>query len=110
MVIGLTILGHRSPRLAFIPPVSWVTNARAEPWIMAGAIACLLSVLGSRLAQRRQQVAVFVLMGAMIGYYGIVPVVLPVWVRSDLLAGATRIDLHGICLQTHRYTCGQRPR
>ena len=106
MLVALVMAGHRVARLAFVPPVSWVVGAQVDPVMMAGAIACLLTVLRARMRQRRQRIALTVLRAVMVGFYGLTPLLLPMVVRGDLLAGATTVDIHGVCLQTHGYTCG----
>ena len=45
-------------------------------------------------------------MGAMIFYYGMLPAVLALGVRSALGHAITRVDQNGVCLQTTGYTCG----
>jgi Peptidase C39 family len=106
MIVGLVMTGHRVARLAFVAPVSWVLGAQVDPVVMAGATACLLTVLSTRMRQRRQRIALAVLMAVMVGFYGMTPLLLPIAVRGDLLAGVTTVDAHGVCLQTHGYTCG----
>jgi hypothetical protein len=105
-LVALVMAGHRMAWLAFVAPVSWMVGAKVDPVVMAGAIACLLTVLGGRMRQRRQRLAIGVLMSVMMAFYGIVPLIMPLMVRADLLAGTTHVDLHGVCLQTHGYTCG----
>ena len=105
-IIGLVILGHRSPVFLFIPPVSWAVDADIHPLLMALVIPFLLSTIIPRLAQRRQRIAVGAFLPIVTIYFAVIPLVLPLVVRSQLAIGSTTFDTHGVCLQSHGYTCG----
>ena len=106
LATGLVVAGHRSARFSFVWPVSWAVNPHVEPLLMAVVVPLMFSVLIVRLKLLRQRVAVGVMTGAMFCYFACVPWVAPLMVRGNLLAGRTRMDRHGVCLQTHGYTCG----
>jgi hypothetical protein len=106
LVVGVVIVGHRSMGLSVVAPFSWAIDAHVTPQLMALAIPLMLSVLIVRLKERRKRVAASVAMGAMLAAYCVLPVVMPMAARGSLLAGRTVVDRHGVCLQTHGFTCG----
>jgi hypothetical protein len=106
LVVALVILGHRSMTLSVLPPISWAIHPDVGPYLMALAIPALLSTLGTKLPDRRKRAAVTVLMLFMVAAYSFLPIVSPLTARASLLAGHTVLDSHGICHQTHPYTCG----
>jgi len=106
VLVGLVILGHRSTRLAFWPPVMWATGANWNPLLMTAAIAVMFAALVVRLPAKRSRPATVLAMGAMLLHYGLMPAALPLMVRPALAAAATRLDSHEICLQAHAYSCG----
>ncbi len=105
-IIGLVILGHRSPKLLFVPPISWAVDADIHPLLMAVVIPFLLSTIIPRLAHRRQRIAVGAFLPIVTIYFAMIPLVLPLAVRSQLAIDSTTFDTHGVCLQSHGYTCG----
>jgi hypothetical protein len=106
IVIALVILGHRSVALSFVAPISWVVEARANPLLMSLAVTMMLVTLLVRLPEHRKRVALGAMTAAMVAYNGVIPVLAPIVVRGALGATPTRIDSHGVCRQTHGYTCG----
>jgi predicted double-glycine peptidase len=103
--ITLVILGHRSSRLIFIAPISWAVDIDVEPLLMAVAIPLMLVTLLMRMPrQRRIMIVIFLVF--MVVNYSVLPPLCPLLVRTALASAQTRIDRHGICLQTHSYTCG----
>jgi len=105
-VVAIVIVGHRSMILSVVPPFSWAIAPDIGPLIMALVVPLMLSILIVRLAEKRKRVFVSILMMVMVGVYSVLPVVAPMAARGNLLAGKTKVDSHGICLQTHGYTCG----
>jgi len=105
-IVTLVILGRRSVAASFVQPVEWVTRTSVIYLLMSAAVPALLATLMPRLRTRGQRVAITVLMSVMVIYYGLLPVILPWWVRPSLAAIPTRMDPHGVCLQAHEYTCG----
>jgi predicted double-glycine peptidase len=108
IAVVLVILGRRSAQLCFMPPVSWAVDARIEPLMMAVAVPCLLGTLIARLPRQNlfRRCSIIAFMVLMVVYYAVLPPLCPLLVRGALAAGQTQIDDHGVCRQTHAYTCG----
>ncbi|HEY4328499.1 MAG TPA: cysteine peptidase family C39 domain-containing protein [Phycisphaerae bacterium] len=110
--IAIVILGHRSARLSFLPPISWAIAPDINPFLMTVVISTLFSMLIARLPPKAagrgstSRSSVAVMMAMLLIYYGVLPALLPLMVRASLLATKTSMDSHHICLQTHGYTCG----
>ena len=104
LVVAIS-LARRIPRLAFVPPFSWIMIGRVEFALLAVGSAVLLMTPLSRLPHRRQRVMVAALTVAFAGYF-ILPFVLPGVVRSRLAVLQTKMDRDGVCRQTTGYTCG----
>ena len=105
LILLLVILGHRWPRAAFVPPVSWAVHPDVSPLLMTATIALLFGTLLPRLPVRRR-VAVRLVTGIMLLNYGLLPAALPLAARSALASTQTHLDRQGVCKQTHAYTCG----
>ncbi len=84
----------------------WLTDARVNPLVMAAAVPLLLGVLVRRLSMVRQRRVVAAAMWAMVGYYCVLPGVMPVVARGVVRGQPTVLDLDGVCRQTHDFTCG----
>jgi len=106
LAIGLIILGHRSTALSFQPPISWAIHPYVAPLLMAAAIPLMLATLILRLPVRRSRIVVSVLMGIMLIYYVLFPLLLPLAARASLAATPSSVDDQNVCRQTHSYTCG----
>ena len=106
LIVGTVMLGHRSMGLSVVVPFSWVISPDVGPLLMALVVPVMLSVLIVRLRERRKRAVVNAAMIFMFAFYSLVPVIMPLAVRGSLLAGRTVIDSHGVCLQSHGYTCG----
>jgi hypothetical protein len=106
LAIGLVIMGHRSVALSFVAPFSWAIDPWIGPFLMAAAVPVMLSTLIVRLPRRRMRIMVGVLMVVMVGYYALMPVVVPVLARSSLAGMKTEIGAGGVCHQSPVYTCG----
>jgi hypothetical protein len=105
LCIALVLIGHRSHRLAFTPPISWITDVTVGPLLMAAAISMLFATLIARLPRPRRRM-VWLLLAVMLLAHALLPVIAPLAVRSSLARARTRFDTHGVCLQTTPYTCG----
>ncbi|MCL2646292.1 MAG: cysteine peptidase family C39 domain-containing protein [Phycisphaerales bacterium] len=106
LLVSLVIVGRRSVYLSFVWPFSWAISPHVGPLMMGMAIPVMLGVLMVRLPERRKRVMVGILAGAMLVYFGLLPVVLPLAVRGSLLGTATVVDHDGVCWQQHNYSCG----
>lgn len=93
-------------RLAFVAPMSWAVDADVGPLVMTPVVAVLFTILIMRLPRRRPSVAIGAMMAFLLAYYGLLPALLPLIVRSSLTGRPTKFDDRQTCLQTHVYTCG----
>ncbi|MGN6370446.1 MAG: cysteine peptidase family C39 domain-containing protein [Phycisphaerae bacterium] len=105
-VVSLVMVGHRSMGLSVVAPFSWLIAPDVSPYLMAFTIPLLLSTLIVRLRQPRKKAMVTVFMLFMGCAYSLLPVACPALARASLLSTPTRFDAHGVCLQSHGYTCG----
>lgn len=107
LALILTIaLARRYPALAFVPPVSWMMSGRTPFALIALVATMVLTTPLSRLAARRDRLAVVVMMVAAVAYASIWPFAAPAFNQKQLRSLQTRIDEDGICRQTTSYTCG----
>ena len=87
--LTLVILGHRFPRAAFVPPVSWAVHPDLSPLLMTGVVSLLFSTLLFKLPTKRRM-AVVVVMAVMLINYGLLPAAMPLVARPAL--ASTRIS------------------
>jgi predicted double-glycine peptidase len=103
--VGLVIAGHRLPALSLVPPVSWAVDVTVAPFLMAFLIPAMFAALVPRLPKQRRTF-ITVVTGLMVINYALLPAACPLAVRPALEVTRTKFDPHGVCLQTHPYTCG----
>ena len=60
----------------------------------------------SRLRYRFERITVLFAMSLIVIWFGILPFLMPAFIREDLSNLETRLDAGGICYQTTAYTCG----
>ncbi len=106
LVIGVVILGERTQRFHFVPPMSWFVSLNWNPMLMTGVISTLLTLLLLRLPQRRTRYFLGATMAAMLIFYGVLPAAMPLAARASLLSKKTVIDASGVCRQQHDFSCG----
>lgn len=106
LVIGVVILGERTERWRFVPPMAWLVRLEWNPLVMTAAIAVLLTILLVRLPRKSTKCVLGVAMGAMLLVYGLFPAVMALAARGTLLSTATRMDYSGVCRQSHGFSCG----
>jgi predicted double-glycine peptidase len=100
------VLARRLPRLEFAVPIAWLMAGRTEFAALGFAVPLLLATLIPRLARRREQVLLWVLVCSYVIAQSASPFLLPAFSRASLAALETTIDGHGVCLQSTGYTCG----
>lgn len=103
--VSLVIVGHRLPELSLVPPVTWAVDVRIAPFAMAFVIPGMFATLVPRLPRERRTF-VAIVTSLMVINYALLPAACPLAVRPALAATRTKFDPHGVCLQTHPYTCG----
>ena len=95
-----------SPRIELIPPFRWIMADRMEFAAIALICTTLLTASLSRLRQRRQRLAVFILMVLITAYFSVPPFLMAVFEYAHLSGLETTIDRDGVCLQSNGYNCG----
>jgi predicted double-glycine peptidase len=105
-MIILYAAGTRNPAFSFIPPISWMMMGRNKFAIMGLIGSTVLTTPLLKLPNRRDRIAVSVLMVCVVAGTSIWPFLAPAFNRSALAGISTRIDSDGICLQSTSYTCG----
>lgn len=93
------------PQLTMIPPLSWMLIGRSRFVCFNFIAAMVLSAPLARLPQKRNRIAVCMLIALLISV-SMVPFLAPAFNRSYLATLKTRLDPDGVCLQSNEYTCG----
>jgi hypothetical protein len=106
VVIALFAVASRKPALAFVPPISWMMLGRTKFAITGFVRAMILTTPLLKLPNRRDRIAVSLLMLCVVFAISVWPFLAPAFNRSDLASLVTRIDNDGVCLQNTGYTCG----
>jgi len=104
-IVALYCLAMFQPRVALVPPVSWMMGGRGRFALFNFVAVMLLSTPLSRLPRKRTRLVVGLLMIVLTGV-SIVPFLAPAFNRSYLAGLRTRIDANGVCRQSNDYTCG----
>ena len=99
-------LAYHVPALLFQPPVSWMMMGLRKFAVMGFIATLVLTTPLSRVPERRNRVAIGVLMALIVFFMSIWPFIAPMVDRQSLSQLHTQIDEHGICIQTTGYTCG----
>jgi hypothetical protein len=98
-LVLLYCLAELEPRLAVVPPLSWMMIGRGKfVWFNVVTTMVLSTPLG-RLAQRRNRVMVGLLI-LVLSSMSVVPFLAPAFNRSYLAGLRTRIDSDGVCRQS----------
>ncbi|HVT80773.1 MAG TPA: cysteine peptidase family C39 domain-containing protein [Phycisphaerae bacterium] len=105
-VLVASFAGHRSIRLSFIPPISWIADARANPPVVALAATLLMSILITHLPMRRTRTLTAGMAVAVVLYTCVWPLAMALGARRSLAAIHTTLNTYGVCLQSRTYTCG----
>ena len=105
-LILVRALAMHIPALEFVPPISWMMLGRVKFAIVGLVTTMVLTTPLSRLPQRRDRVAVCVLMIWIVLQTSVWPFLAPAFNRNYLATLKTKIDSDGICLQSNDYNCG----
>ncbi len=101
----LYCLAMFDPRVALVPPISWMMLGRARFGTFNVVAVMLLTVPMFRLPNKRNRVVVSVLI-VVLTLLSALPFVAPAFNRSYLAGLKTKVDLDGVCHQSNDYTCG----
>jgi len=103
-LVLLYCLAMFQPRLALVPPISWMMIGRNRFVFFNFAAVMLLATPMSKLPQKRNRIVVCAFI-CVLTAVSIVPFLAPAFNRGYLAALKTRIDSDGICRQSNDYTC-----
>ncbi|MDB6125291.1 MAG: Peptidase bacteriocin processing [Pedosphaera sp.] len=106
IMIVLYAAATRHPAFSFVPPISWMMMGRNKFAIIGFIGSMVLTTPMLKLPNRRDRIAISLLMVCVVGVTSIWPFLAPAFNRNDLAKISTRIDSDGICLQSTAYTCG----
>jgi len=104
-LILLYCLAIFEPRVAQVPPISWMMIGRSRFVSFNFVATMVLSAPLARLPQKRNRVVVCILM-IVLTAMSVVPFLAPAFNRSYLAGLKTRIGADGVCRQSNDYTCG----
>jgi len=106
LLIAALVIIRCDNSLAFVPPFSWITTGRVKFVILSLAVTMGLTTPLSRLPRRCEKFTVCALMTVVVVWFSVLPFLVPVLIKDQLLRLPTRIDSDGICFQSTDYTCG----
>jgi predicted double-glycine peptidase len=104
-LILLYCLAMFEPRLALVPPISWMMIGRSRFVCFNFIAAMVLSAPLGRLPRKRDRIVVCVLI-LVLTAMSVLPFLAPAFNRSYLAGLKTRLDSDGVCRQSNDYTCG----
>jgi len=93
-------------RFGFAGPLLWMTAGRVKFVILSVAVTVGLTTPLRRLPRRLEKVLVCIVMVVVVGWFCVVPFVMPALIRGRLANLETKVDSSGVCLQSTDYTCG----
>jgi len=105
VVIGVMVMSRYVNSLTFMPPLNWIVTSRAKFVILALVTTTGLTTPLSRLPHRFEKRTVCISMGMIVGWFSVLPFLVPALIRDSLANLETTIDATGICYQTTDYTC-----
>lgn len=94
------------PALEMKLPFRLLMHDRREYVVMAAATALLLAVPVGRLTRKTTAVLTTVFASLFVLHFSLLPFLLPIFNRSELLEIRTSFDSYGVCMQNTGYTCG----
>jgi predicted double-glycine peptidase len=106
ILISMLVLTRFYNTLFFTPPFSWVTAGRTRFIVLAFAVTMGLTAPLSRLPRRCEKLIVGVLMAIVVGWFSVMPFLVPALIKDALSNLTTTINSNGICYQSTDYTCG----
>jgi len=87
-------------------PFRLLMHDRREYVVMAAATALLLAVPVGRLTRKTTAVLTTVFASLFVLHFSLLPFLLPIFNRADLIEIRTSFDSYGVCMQNTGYTCG----
>jgi len=106
LLIATLVIIKCDNSLAFVPPFSWIATGRVKFVILSLAVTMGLTTPLSRLPRKCEKFTICTLMTVVVVWFSVLPFLVPVLIRDQLLRLQTRIDSDGICFQSTDYTCG----
>ena len=106
LLIAMLALARYNNALVFVPPFSWITAGRVRFIILALAATMGLTTPLSRLPRKCEKLIIGVLMAVVVGWFSVLPFLVPALIKDDLSNLKTIVNSNGICFQTTDYTCG----
>lgn len=103
-LILLYCLAMLDPRLAVVPPISWMMVGRIRFVCFNFVATMVLAAPLAKLPQKRNRIVVCVFI-VVLTSVSILPFLAPAFNRSYLASLKTRLDADGICRQSNDYTC-----
>ncbi len=87
-------------------PVSWIVAGRARFVFVSLAVTLGLIMPLPHLPKRWERIVVGVFMVTVVGWFSVLPFLVPALIQHRLAALETRLNAEGVCLQSTNYTCG----
>ena len=106
ILIAMLVLATFNNALLFVPPFSWVTAGRTRFIILAFAATMGLTTPLSRLPRKCEKLTIGVLMAIVVGWFSVMPFLMPALIKDNLSNLKTTVNPNGICYQSTDYTCG----
>jgi len=106
LLIAMLVLARYNNALPFVPPFSWITAGRVRFIILALAVTMGLTTPLSRLPRKCERLIIGVLMVVVVGWFSVLPFLVPALIKDKLSNLKTIVNTNGICYQTTDYTCG----
>lgn len=106
VLLAMLVTVRFSNSLAFVPPFSWLATGRIKFVILSLAATMGLATPLSRLPHKCEKVLVCILMTVVVGWFSILPFLLPAFIKGHLSNLKTTVNASGICFQSTDYTCG----
>ncbi len=106
LLIAMLVLARYNNALVFVPPFSWITAGRVRFIILALAATMGLTTPLSRLPRKCERLIIGVLMVVVVGWFSVLPFLVPALIKDELSNLKTIVNSSGICYQTTAYTCG----
>jgi len=105
MLISTLVIARWVNPLAFVPPFLWLTTSRAKFVVLALAVTMGLTTPMSRLPRKCEKLVICLLMIMVVGWFSVMPFLVPALIRDRLSRLSTKVDPEGVCYQTTDYTC-----
>jgi len=104
LIVFLLISGY-SNSLAFAPPFAWIAAGRMKFVVFSLAVTMGLTTPLSRLPYKFEKVTIYILMIIVVGWFSVLPFLVPALIQGHLAKLKTLLDSNGLCFQTTAYTC-----